>query len=78
MLKASTGVSRPVGIERSMVDARAMTSWAMILPYVSEPELVVYAGYDFESVPATFAYVFDAEVGTVRDLDNYQKGSIHH
>ena len=56
-----------------MVDARAADFLGNDFVYVSEPELVVYAGYDFESVPATFAYVFDAEVGTVRDLDNYQK-----
>ena len=72
-VEALTGVSRPVGIERSMVDARAADFLGNDFVYVSEPELVVYAGYDFESVPATFAYVFDAEVGTVRDLDNYQK-----
>ena len=72
-VEALAGVSRPVGIERSMVDARAADFLGSDFVYVSEPELVVYAGYDFESVPATFAYVFDAEVGTVRDLDNYQK-----
>ena len=72
-VEALAGVSRPAGIERSMVDARAADFLGSDFVYVSEPELVVYAGYDFESVPATFAYVFDAEVGTVRDLDNYQK-----
>ena len=72
-VEALEGVSRPIGIERSMVDARAADFLGSDFVYVSEPELVVYAGYDFESVPAAFAYVFDAEVGTVRDLDNYQK-----
>ncbi|MEC8136933.1 MAG: hypothetical protein VX107_12320, partial [Pseudomonadota bacterium] len=72
-VEALNGVSRPAGIERSMVDARAADFLGNGFVYVSEPELVVYAGYDFESVPATFAYVFDAEVGTVRDLENYQK-----
>ena len=75
-VEALNGVSRPAGIERSMVDARAADFLGNGFVYVSEPELVVYAGYDFESVPATFAYVFDAEVGTVRDLEI--PGPIHH
>ena len=72
-VEALVGASKPEGIDRSMVDARAGDFLGSDFVYVSEPELVVYAGYDFESVPASFAYVFDAEVGTVRDLDNYQK-----
>ena len=50
-----------------------MTSWAAILVIVSEPEMVVYAGYDFENVPATFAYAFEAKVGGPEDVNNYQK-----
>ena len=46
-VEALTGVSRPAGIERSMVDARAADFLGNGFVYVSEPELVVYAGYDF-------------------------------
>ena len=35
--------------------------------------MVVYAGYDFENVPATFAYAFEAKVGGPEDVNNYQK-----
>ena len=56
-----------------MVTARANDFLGSDVVIVSEPEMVVYAGYDFENVPATFAYAFEAKVGGPEDVNNYQK-----
>lgn len=72
-VEALRGVQKPATIDRQMVTARANDFLGSDVVIVSEPEMVVYAGYDFENVPATFAYAFEAKVGGPEDVNNYQK-----
>lgn len=72
-VNALLGEQKPAGIDRNLVNARAEDFLGSDFVMVSQPEMVVYAGYDFESVPATFAYAFDAKVGGPENVDTYQK-----